>query len=117
MAEPRLYMYRKAGREVWDAEMWLPDGRRTTWRTGRADREDATHAARERLSSLTRRPHLHTPVNVEQADAVPLAGLVQSDACPPGNTPDRSPAPMATSRLQRLDAWFFSNLEGVFAEH
>jgi hypothetical protein len=52
MSEPRLYLYRKAGREVWDAEMWLPDGRRRAWRTGIADRDVAEAAARARLESL-----------------------------------------------------------------
>jgi hypothetical protein len=52
MSEPRLYLYRKAGREVWDAEMWLPDGRRRVWRTGIADRDAAERAARARLEAL-----------------------------------------------------------------
>ena len=52
MSEPRLYLYRKAGREVWDAEMWLPDGRRRVWRTGIADRDAAERAAQERLEAL-----------------------------------------------------------------
>jgi hypothetical protein len=52
MAEPRLYLYRKAGREVWDAEMWLPDGRRRVWRTGMADRNAALAAAGARLEAL-----------------------------------------------------------------
>ena len=51
-SEPRLHLYRKAGREVWDAEMWLPDGRRRVWRTGIADRHAAERAARERLEAL-----------------------------------------------------------------
>ena len=52
MPGPRLYLYRKAGREVWDAEMWLPDGRRRVWRTGIADRDAAERAAQERLEAL-----------------------------------------------------------------
>jgi len=52
MSESRLYLYRKAGREVWDAEMWLPGGRRRVWRTGIADRDAAERAARERLEAL-----------------------------------------------------------------
>ena len=52
MSEPRLYLYRKAGREVWDAEMWLPDGRRRVWRTGIADKGAAMAAARVRLEEL-----------------------------------------------------------------
>jgi len=52
VSEPRLYLYRKAGREVWDAEMWLPDGRRRVWRTGIVDRDVAEVAARARLESL-----------------------------------------------------------------
>ena len=52
MSESRLYLYRKAGREVWDAEMWLPDGRRRVWRTGIADRDAAERAAQERLEAL-----------------------------------------------------------------
>ena len=52
MSEPRLYLYRKAGREVWDAVMWLPDGRRRVWRTGIADRDAAERAAQERLEAL-----------------------------------------------------------------
>ncbi len=53
MSEPRLYLYRKAGREVWDAEMWLSDGRRRVWRTGIADKGAAMTAARARLEALT----------------------------------------------------------------
>jgi hypothetical protein len=52
MSESRLYLYRKAGREVWDAEMWLPDGRRRVWRTGIADKGAATAAAQARLKAL-----------------------------------------------------------------
>jgi len=52
VSEPRLYLYRKAGREVWDAEMWLPDGRRRVWRTGIADKGAAMAAAQARLEAL-----------------------------------------------------------------
>ena len=52
MSEPRLYLYRKAGREVWDAEMWLPDGRRRVWRTGIVDKDAAMAAAWVRLEAL-----------------------------------------------------------------
>lgn len=52
MSELRLYLYRKAGREVWDAEMWLPDGRRRVWRTGIVDKSAAMVAARARLEAL-----------------------------------------------------------------
>jgi hypothetical protein len=51
-SEPRLYLYRKAGREVWDAEMWVPDGRRRVWRTGIEDKSAAMAAARSRLEAL-----------------------------------------------------------------
>jgi hypothetical protein len=52
VSEPRLYLYRKAGREVWDAEMWLSDGRRRVWRTGIKDKSAAMAAARVRLEAL-----------------------------------------------------------------
>ena len=51
-SEPRLYLYRKAGREVWDAEMWLPDGCRRVWRTGISNKDAAMAAARARLEAL-----------------------------------------------------------------
>ena len=53
MREPRLYLYRKAGRSVWDAELLLPDGRRRTWRTGTTDRSEAERLAQERLEETT----------------------------------------------------------------
>ena len=82
MSEPRLYLYRKAGREVWDAEMWLSDGRRRVWRTGIADRDEAEGAARARLEFLV----ASTAVDLPAADTSAIAadddvGVTAQVAC------------------------------------
>jgi hypothetical protein len=116
MREPRLYLYRKAGRSVWDAEMWLPDGRRTTWRTGLPDRDQAEHAARERLKRL-----IGAWAPPRDAPAVEAAPAPRTDIRPDGGAPgSESAAPAGAETaggwLERLDAWFFADLEKLFAE-
>jgi hypothetical protein len=76
VSEPRLYLYRKAGREVWDAEMWLPDGRRRGWRTGITDKVAAMAAARERLEALA-----------AVQTVAPIEGVCTADACAPVMSP------------------------------
>jgi hypothetical protein len=115
MGEPRLYLYRKAGRSVWDAEMWLPDGRRTTWRTGLPDRDQAEHAAQERLKQLIGASV--SPPAAPAADAARAFGThVRSDSGPPvSESATPAEAETAGDWLERLDAWFFADLEKVFA--
>jgi hypothetical protein len=108
MSEPRLYLYRKAGRTIWDAEMWLPDGRRTTWRTGLTDRDAAERAARKRLEQT---------VGIVYAEAVELpaddrGGPVWPEDAPlPGKNSAGEPSPAPIGGWSaRLDAWFFGDL-------
>jgi hypothetical protein len=77
VSESRLYLYRKAGREVWDAEMWLSDGRRRVWRTGIVDKVAATAAAQVRLEALA----------AVQAVA-PVEGECLADECSPVVSPE-----------------------------
>lgn len=114
MREPRLYLYRKAGRSVWDAEMWLPDGRRTAWRTGLVDRDRAEHAAREQLKRLigASAPPLYA-LSVEEARAArtevrPDSGAPVSESAAPVE------AKSVEGRLERLDGWFFEDLKKLF---
>jgi len=76
VSEPRLYLYRKAGREVWDAEMWLPDGRRRVWRTGIADKGAAMAAAQVRLEALA-----------AVQTVAPVEGECLADECSPVVSP------------------------------
>jgi len=114
MREPRLYLYRKAGRTVWDAEMWLPDGRRT-WRTGIADRESAERAARARLEALTKSSGLSV-----SEESAPTAGHAPSTPTPLADSAGEGGAHPASelkgseSGLQRLDDWFFAHLKKLF---
>ena len=95
MSEPRLYLYRKAGREVWDAEMWLSDGRRRVWRTGIADRASAEEAARARLEALV------GEMNGAAAAASCSGNSHEPDsfmrACVPEPAPPPAPAEMKAS--------------------
>jgi hypothetical protein len=79
MSEPRLYLYRKAGREVWDAEMWLSDGRRRVWRTGITDKIAAMAAARVRLEALA-----------DVQTVAPIEGGCMVDECAPAVSPEAS---------------------------
>jgi len=60
---PRVYVYRKSGRTVWDVEIWFPDGKRKTWRSGLEDREAALHAGLERAQALLALPDASAPDN------------------------------------------------------
>jgi len=109
VADSRLYLYRKAGRSVWDAEFHLPDGRRRTWRTGLTDRDQAEHAARERLERMTE--------VAAATDAQPKAAAVPipPPAPSPGNADSAPTSPRLYAqddpgRSQRLDRWFFREL-------
>jgi hypothetical protein len=100
VSETRLYLYRKAGRDVWDAELWLPDGRRKVWRTGETNRDAAERSAHLRLAALAHgaapapQPHLMSPVDVVET--------------PPARTE-------TVSLLDRFDAWFFRDLNLAFS--
>jgi hypothetical protein len=48
----RIYLSRKRGKEIYDAELWLDDGRRIAWRTGQLGRDAARAAARQHLLEL-----------------------------------------------------------------
>lgn len=58
---PRVYVYRKSGRTVWDVEIWLPDGKRKTWRSGLHDRESALRAGHERARAWLALPDAEVP--------------------------------------------------------
>ena len=138
MSEPRLYLYRKTGREVWDAEMWLPDGCRRVWRTGITDRAEAENAARMRLGNLLA-PALGASdartgaSSLSEADvhAVPSGAPAVPIACampvvPPMGPDDlaarsqsevaSAPSPARPSRGwgHRFDHWFFGDLASLW---
>ena len=134
MSESRLYLYRKAGREIWDAEMWLPDGRRRVWRTGIADRDAAERAAKERLEALvastTAAVSLAVGASATAADddvgvtaQVAIAAEAPVDAGTEPMTESgtsasvaEQAAPMVVARArgaswsERFDRWFFGEL-------
>ena len=124
MREPRVYLYRKAGRDVWDAELWLRDGHRKVWRTGQSDRAAAEAAAWERLGEL-------------QGPVCPVPSAAPSAAPSPARVPDaefagseaasqEAPTSLPASGLatppevphggwlERFDVWFFRELKQVF---
>ena len=134
MSEPRLYLYRKAGREVWDAEMWLSDGRRRVWRTGIADRAAAQVAAQRRLQGmLTQALAGDTPttsagmgdhsLDLGAKPAIDARALSRPFVPPPAPTAPAPAVALPTARLasatktsapvvasgwsDRLDHWFF----------
>jgi hypothetical protein len=140
MSELRLYLYRKAGREVWDAEMWLPDGRRRVWRTGIADRDEAQEAARARLESLVASTAAAPPVagasataadddvggtaqigNVVEApvdaEAEPMTGT-GTPASVAEQTEQTAPVVEAQARgatwSERFDRWLFAELASLW---
>jgi hypothetical protein len=96
VSETRLYLYRKAGREVWDAEMWLPDGCRRVWRTGIADRDAAEKAAGARLEALVASMTTALPVAAASASA---AGAAQA---------------LGPTLSERFDRWFFGELASLW---
>jgi hypothetical protein len=83
---PRVYVYRKSGRTVWDVEIWLPDGTRKTWRSGLEDREAALHAGRERAQALFALPEARSPDSALCDFEAPMpavrVGGVASDSAP-----------------------------------
>jgi hypothetical protein len=138
LAEARLYLYRKAGREVWDAEMWLPDGRRRVWRTGIADRTQAEQAARARLEALLV-PMMGGSMAAADAStsAAPVGegpkaqarrieaepAIVEEPPPPVDARPSESvglaPAPSTASLgepswTERFDRWFFRELASLW---
>jgi hypothetical protein len=140
MSEPRLYLYRKAGREVWDAEMWLPDGCRRVWRTGIADRDVAEAAARARLESLVVSTAAAPPVAGASAtaadDDVGVTAQVGSVVAAPVDAETQPMTEMGTSAsvaeqteqaapvveaqargatwTERFDRWFFCELASLW---
>jgi hypothetical protein len=131
---PRLYLYRKTSREVWDAEMWLSNGRRRVWRTGIVDKVAAMAAAQVRLEALAA---------VQIAAAVPLpepadpranaatdapAGVCErlleqtkstaADLSPASEEQAQALQPPEKARekgaLTRFDRWFFSDLASLW---
>ncbi len=98
VSEPRLYLYRKAGREVWDAEMWLPDGRRRVWRTGITVKGAAMEAARVRLEALA-----------AAQTVAPIRSGGLADGCAPAvstcaSAPDAAPLPEHVPAGGAMDA-------------
>jgi len=134
MSESRLYLYRKAGREVWDAEMWLPDGRRRVWRTGMVDRDEAEQAAKRRLEALlTDEPAVlaragaakvsaggsgNPTVVVADARKMPFAAAntlpLISATTSAGQDAPSAPTHVAKAHTmgwtERFDRWFFGDL-------
>ena len=123
MSKPRLYLYRKAGRSVWDAEMWLPDGRRTVWRTGQSERSAAEQAARMRLDGLlpptaeaTAAPSSATPVPTTSTEPPQSASVLMNEVSE-STAPTAAPVSRAARQgtwLNRFDTWFFDELERFF---
>jgi hypothetical protein len=143
MSEPRLYLYRKAGREVWDAEMWLPGGRRRVWRTGIADHDAAERAAQERLEALVASTTAavspaagasataaddHVGVmtaQVESAVITPVEAGTEpmTEAGTPASAPEQTEqaAPVVEAHARgatwstRFDRWFFGELASLWS--
>jgi hypothetical protein len=121
MREPRLYLYRKAGRAVWDAEMWLPDGRRTTWRTGCAEWDHAERAARDRLATLVAGSESGAMAPPAEISSPPTPAVLADRPGDLGDQPAGSSSPTTEMKapdtwFQRLDNWFFSDLKDLLSE-
>jgi hypothetical protein len=135
VSEPRLYLYRKAGREIWDAEMWLPDGQRRVWRTGITDRAEAETAARMRLENLSvpasaasaspTVANLPSEADLQQPALPELTTVLATSRTPaarptgPADLPPRSQpkvagaSPPAHGWADRFDHWFFGELASL----
>jgi hypothetical protein len=117
-AAPRVYVYRKSGRAVWDVEIWLPNGTRKTWRSGLADREVALRAGFERAQALIAPPDAGASDSATVATEVPTAA-VQGDQeheipetsaeVPPRGLTSALPSSFKTL-LDRFDRWFWGQL-------
>jgi hypothetical protein len=126
MGDPRVYLYRKAGRDVWVAELWLGDGRRKVWGTGHRDRAAAETAAWERLGELlgSEQPAMPPPAPStapHPADVPAAAFAGAEEASPEAPTSPGEPGGLNGPRggphggwLERFDAWFFGELKQVF---
>jgi hypothetical protein len=94
---PRVYVYRKSGRTVWDVEIWLPDGKRKTWRSGLEDREAALHAGLERAQALLALPDAGAPdsalADVEAPMPAVRPDVLASDSSPPQAVAMEAPKP------------------------
>lgn len=134
-SEPRLYLYRKAGRKVWDAEMWLPDGNRRVWRTGVCDREQARAAAQAKLQTLLnsdaradvqtsvlaaqkRAPEVaQAPVTAENTGTKPFTDTTTADVVTlvePVRTANSQASDASDEIFRRFDRWFFGELSSLF---
>ena len=133
MASPRLYLYRKAGRTVWDAEMWLSDGGRRVWRTGIEDRTTAESAARARLEALNL-PAQPAIEGIARASAqassdaqIPVIARAEAfararvEGMPSGSKEGMRTTPASTNDQprahgwsDRLDRWFFGDLASLW---
>ena len=92
---PRVYVYRKSGRTIWDVEIWLPDGTRKTWRSGLEEREAALSAGLERARAMLVLPDVGTPDAASVATEPPKAALCD------GRTPVQSQCHAAPSEVPR----------------
>jgi hypothetical protein len=94
--------------------MWLPDGRRSTWRTGEVDRDLAEAAAWARLRSMA-------PPVISESTASTLAPALTPPASVTlkrGETGASSEPPELAappSFVAKFDAWFFSDLARVLS--
>jgi hypothetical protein len=94
---PRVYVYRKSGRTVWDVEIWLPDGTRKTWRSGLEDREAARRAGLERAQALLVLQDESVPDIAPLALEAPMqevrSGSLASDPAPSHTAAIEAPRP------------------------
>ena len=114
---PRVYVYRKSGRAVWDVEIWLPDGTRRTWRSGLEDREAALRAGLERAQALIAPPDAGASDSATVATEVPTATAEGDETHQISETPTEAPLPGQTPELppfqnllDRFDRWFWGQL-------
>lgn len=136
---PRVYVYRKSGRTVWDVEIWLPDGTRKTWRSGLEDREAALTAGIQRAQAMLALPRISPPdssagggevqttreptVQEQVIDSAPPPEMTAPETAVPvhqGRQSSKMKTPQALvertegsslhSLLDRLDRWFWSQL-------
>jgi hypothetical protein len=135
MSEPRLYLYRKAGREVWDAEMWLPDGRRRVWRTGIADRDAARLEALVASTAATVSPVVGASATtadddvgvtaqvasaVEAAEDAGTEPMTESGISASVAKQAEQTAPVVEAQArgatwsERFDRWFFGELASLW---
>jgi hypothetical protein len=115
---PRVYVYRKSGRTVWDVEIWLPDGTRKTWRSGLEDREAALSAGFDHAQALMTLPDAGGPDSPTVTTEAPMATALGDEDHQTLDTPRGAPVCGQATRssrsfqnlLQRFDRWFWAQI-------